>query len=317
MCVRTKTSYGCGCEYKTTADCNLSYCLGLERYHYPRNGDCRSCKEAGSAITRGRDGRGRYGQELSRRSHFREEAKPSADLLPPSTADIGKGISPWSDPSIREKDWQTHSRKKADDAWLHEHAERNFDLQSIRDSLPPYPPSDRDSPIDCSPRRREARIYVLEEDSRLEYAASPEQYNQREDPGKSLPVEIRSTHDNHDRPSRHRICRRRRQDSQESFESTPSSRSSAHKYTPTPISCTAHEYGDLNDSGYGSYGSRASNGYGLTKTEPYLYPPSPPTRPMSIKSPSSQSHGYHTGFGIGPVSLAARAPMYSYSSRRY
>ncbi|OAP55246.1 hypothetical protein AYL99_10219 [Fonsecaea erecta] len=303
MCVRTKTSYGCGCEYKTTAECHSSRCAGLERYHYPRSGDCRTCKEAGSASTRGRDGKGRYGQEIGRRRHSRDDDEASIDELP-DTAEVGDGISPWAPPSSREKEWSSHSRKKADDAWLQEHAERNFDLQSIRESLPDYPPSDRGSPVAPASPRRHARVYLVDDDLHYDRGDNHERRHRREESGKSLPVEIRSRN----------VYRRRRQDSQDSFESMRSSRSSARKHTPAPTTYTAYEYNDVHDSGYGSYGSRASNGYRGAKTEPYAYPPSPPPRVVSIKSPSPHSY---VPYGVGPVNIVTRAPTYGYSPPRY
>ncbi|KAJ9614279.1 hypothetical protein H2200_002415 [Cladophialophora chaetospira] len=318
MCVRTKTSYGCGCEYKTDVECHSSQCSGLERYHYPKSGDCKTCKGAGSALTRGRDGRGRYGQEINRRAQSQEdEIEPAVEAFP-DTAEVGSGISPWHAPLPREKDWFSHSRRKADDAWLEEHSERNFDLQSIRESLPAYPPSERDSPVTHSPHRREARIYITDDDSPYEREDSHRRRYRREDSGRSLPVEIHSVRDVYDSPSQHRVFRRRRQDSQESFESLPSSRSSTRKYRLGPSSYKAHEHIDLHDSGYGSYGSRASDGYGRAKTEPYVYASSPAPRVISVKSPSPQPYSsYHTGYGVGPVSVVTREPAYGYSSRRH
>jgi hypothetical protein len=318
MCVRTKTSYGCGCEYKTDADCHSSQCLGLERYHYPRGGDCKACKEAGNGLTRGRDGKGRYGQELIRRTQSRQEDVESPVETLPEAADVGNGVSPWAPPSTREKDWVSHSRQKADNSWLEEHAERNIDLQSIQESLPSYPSSERDSPANDSPHRRPGRIYVHEDDLPYDHEHGSRRRHRREDSGRSLPVEIRSVREDYERPTHHRVYRRRRQDSQESFESAPSSRSSTRKYIPAPASYVAQEYADLQDSGYGSYGSRGSDSYGRAKTEPYHYSSSPVPRVVSVKSPSPQPYGgYHTGYGIGPVNVVTRAPTYAYSSRRY
>lgn len=313
MCVRTKTSYGCGCEYKTDADCHLSRCSGLERYHYPRSGDCKTCKDAGHALTRGRDGRGRYGQEMHRRTQSPQEEFESPVETSPDTADVGNGISPWGAPSTRERDWISHSRRKADDAWLEEHSERNFDLQSIREVAPSDPPSERNSPVNHSPRRREARIYICNDDLSCDREDRHRRRHRREDSGRSLPVEIVRVRDDYDRPLQHTAYRRRRQDSQESFESMPSSRSSTRKYRPGPASYATHEYAEPQDSGYGSYGSRASDGYGRAQTEPYHYASS---RVASVKPSSPQPYSsLHTGYGIGPVSVI-RAPAYGYSSRR-
>jgi hypothetical protein len=136
--------------------------------------------------------------------------------------------------------------------------------------------------------------------------------------GRSLPVEIRSSRDEYDRPSHHRLYRRRRQDSQESFDSTPSSRSSTRKYKPAPSSYVAHDHAEIHDSGYGSYGSRASDSHGRAKTEPFHYASSPAPRFISIEPPSPQPYGsYHTGYGVAPINVVTRAPSYGYSSRRY
>ena len=312
MCVRTKTSYGCGCEYKTDAECHSSRCLGLERYHYPRGGDCKACKEAGSALTRGRDGRGRYGQQISRRAHSRQEEAEMTVEASPDAADVGIGISPWAPPLAREKDWASHSRQKADDGWLEEHVERNMDLQSIRESLPSYPPSEHESPTNCSPHRTPGRIYVLEDDLPYVQERSYRRHYRRKDSARSLPVEICSARNEFEQSTHHTIYRRRRQDSQESFESMPSSRSSTRRYTPAPASYAAYEYAEIHDSGYGSHGSRGSDGYGRAKTEPYHY------SSTSLKSPSPKPYsGYHTGYGVGPASVVTRSPSYGYSSRRY
>lgn len=108
MCVRTKQSYGCGCIYKSTIDCCSSQCSGLERYHYPKEGDCRSCRGGGGTITRGREGKGRYGQEINKRSPI----------------DVSGGASPRAPtPSARLKqDWQSSTKQKVDSAWEEEHS---------------------------------------------------------------------------------------------------------------------------------------------------------------------------------------------------
>ena len=317
MCVRTKTSYGCGCEYKTDNECESSECSHLERYHYPRGGDCKRCKEAGSALTRGRDGKGRYGQEISRRADSQEEANESSYETTPGSAEVGNGISPWAQPSPKEKHWMTHSRQKADDAWLEEHAQRNVDLQSIRESTPSEAPSEHDSPVSGSPQRHPRRIYVHEDDLIRDQEHHRRPRYKREDSGRSLPVEIRSPRRDYNQSTQHRVYRRARQDSQESFESVPSSRSSTRKYVPAPTSYVAHEYADVHDSGYGSYGSRNSDTYGRAKTEPYLYSSSPVPRMGTLKSATPQPHGYHTGYVSGPVNVVTRAPTYGYASRRY
>jgi hypothetical protein len=304
MCVRTKTSYGCGCDYKTTVECQAIHCQGLERYQYPKKGDCRECKAQGTTLTRGRDGFGRYGQEIRRRSESRgEDEFDSVPDLSPETADVGHGISPWAAPSARERDWATSSRRKADDRWLEEHSERNFDLQSIRDALPPsHPVEDISSISRSSPRR-----IIISDDNLVEEPESLPRRYRCEDSHRSLPYEITSVRD--DRSSELKIRHRRRQDSQESFESSPSSPSSIRKHT-----YTVHDYPDLYDSGYGSYGSGRSK-YGGAKTEPYNYSPSHGSR-VVVRTPTMPSSSrYDTGYGIGPVSIVR--PAYGYSPQRY
>ncbi|EXJ77221.1 hypothetical protein A1O3_10379 [Capronia epimyces CBS 606.96] len=316
MCVRTKTSYGCGCEFKTTVECHSSHCQGLERYHYPREGDCRTCKLGGDGVTRGREGRGRHAQEISR--HARTEgASESSDDRVLSPLEIGGGISPWAVPLKREKEWHSPSRKKADDAWLEEHVERNSDLQTIRESMSACAIPDQASTAFYSPSRRARGAHEYEHDDshhrreRDEYYGQPRRGDTVEWP---LHIEIRSVPD-HGHGSNRRPVRRHRHDSQESFESTPSSRSS-RKYKPAPTTYTTYDHFEPYDSGYGSYGSRASHGYEVAKTEPYTYSPIP--RTVSIKPPSTASHGvYQTGFGVGGVDVVSRAPLFAYSTRRH
>jgi hypothetical protein len=316
MCVRTKTSYGCGCEYKTNVGCQASSCSGLERYHYPKRGDCKACKEAGNALTRGRDGRGRYGQEISKRSQSRQDEVEQPLEILEEVAEVGHGISPWASATSKEKDWMSRPRRQADDAWLEEHSERNLDLQSIREALPSYSPPEHSSPAYHSPQQRPTRIYVLDEDV-PERDGGSRRHCRRDDSGRSMPVEIRSVREDYNQSHSHRVYRRRRQDSQESFESLPSTHSSTKKYRPAPPNYYPHEHGEIHDSGYGSYGSRTSEEYGRAKTEPYHYSSSPAPRLVSVKGPSPHPYAYHTGYGVAPVNLVTRTPTFAYGSRRY
>ncbi|KAK4947509.1 hypothetical protein LTR10_013454 [Elasticomyces elasticus] len=182
MCVRTKTSWGCGHEFKTTNECHSSRCQGLERYHYEKGRDCRDCKEGGHAITRGREGKGRYAQELSRRN----SAESSNESL-----DVGSGISPWANPNKREKEWHSPSRKKADDAWLQEHVDRYSDLQTIRDSISG---SDRASTTVYSPIRRNEKVYEYEEDQQHDRISSDYEYRRRPSTtSRAMKIELRIT----------------------------------------------------------------------------------------------------------------------------
>lgn len=317
MCVRTKTSYGCGHEYKTTNECNSSRCQAMERYHYPREGDCRDCKEGGLAISRGREGRGRYGQEMGRRSQPREAWNESSDESSPFPMDIGGGITPWGTPSKHEKEWHGPSRRKADDGWLEEHAERNTDLQTIRESMSAHSSSDRASTAIYSPNRRDGRVYEYDEEHHHEPEDESEHRHRRHATPRSLQIEIRSTHDDYDGSSRRRARHRQCHDSQESFESLHSARSSSRRYKLAPTSYTTYDYLEPHDSGYGSYvsyKSKASNGYEGAKTEPY--PCSPISRILNVKPPSTTSYGvYHTGFGVGGIDIVSRTPMYVHTRR--
>lgn len=320
MCVRTKTSYGCGCEFKTTTECHSSPCQGLERYHYPRNGDCRACKAGGDGVTRGREGRGRYAQEISRRTHKRDFSG-SSDEHTPLPLDIGGGISPWAAPSKREKEWHSPSRKKADESWLEEHVERNSDLRTIRESLSACSISDHASTAMYTPCRqsRDTHAYELDDSyghhERDEYLPQPRWVKILKKP---LPMETRSVPDHCHRSNVRPVHRPQRHNSQESFESSRSSRSS-RKYILNPTPYTPYDHFEPHDSGYGSYGSRASYTYEVAKTEPYTYSPIP--RTVSIKQPSTASYGiYQTGFGVrgvGGVDIVTRAPLYAYSTRRH
>jgi len=320
MCVRTKTSYGCGHEFKTTKDCRSSHCPGLERYLYQRNGDCRACKEGGDAVTRGREGKGRYAQEINRRtphveaSSHERPARDSSSL----TLDVGAGISPWGPPLKREKEWQSPSRRKADDAWLQEHVERNVELQTIRESISSASSSssDRASTAIYSPPHRDGRGYEYDHEYHHDREDVYSHPQRREVAPRSLQTDGRSTHNDHERGSTRPVYRRQRHDSQESFQSLHSTRSSTRKYKPAPTSYTTYDPYEAYDSGYGSYGSRASNGYETAKTEPYSHSPLP--RTVSVKPPSATSYGvYQTGFGVGGVDIVTRTPMYAYPTRRY
>jgi hypothetical protein len=325
MCVRTKTSYGCGHEYKTTTDCGSSRCTGVEKYHYPREGDCKECKRGGFEVTRGREGKGRYAQAIGRRTQERDKSRePLAEIshnIEKLTLDVGGGISPWGTPSHKEKDWGSPSRAKADRAWLEEHGERNVDLQTIRESMSSSASSDEASTAIYSPTRHDRPAYDYDEDRRHhDYDDDHDRRRHMETTERNLQIEIRSINDDHDRRSRRPTHHRQRHDSQESFNSVHSSRSSSRRYKPAPTTYTTYDYYETRDSAYGSLGSRGSNGYEVAKTEPYMY--SPQQHVMKLKAPSTSSHGvYHTGFGVsagaGAVDIVTRNPLYTYSHRRY
>ncbi|KAL2436186.1 hypothetical protein ABEF95_002280 [Exophiala dermatitidis] len=318
MCVRTKTSYGCGCEFKTTVECHSSRCQGLERYHYPREGDCRACKLGGQEVTRGREGKGRYAQELSKNSSMGAISRLSGEGHPSCPLDIGGGISPWAAPTKREKEWHSPSRKKADEAWLQEHVERNSDLQTIRESASTISASPPPSTAAQQPdrRARAAKVYELgEPQSYNEFDEYIERPHRRELTEAPVQVEVRSAPDHAIRLSRRPVHQRRRHDSQESFGSLRSSQSSSRRYRLASGAYTAYDPVEPCDSGYGSYGTPACNVYEVAKTEPYNYSTAP--RTVSVKPSSTASYGvYQTGFGIGGVDIVSRTPLYAYSTRR-
>jgi hypothetical protein len=125
MCVRTKSSYGCGHTYKQDESCHRSSCAGLERYHFEKEGDCRQCRRGGGSVSRGREGQGRYARELSKK-----DQKPYVTRVPLAPISTNGQPSPWAPASRREKDWRSPIRKQADEAWEEEHARREEDLQS-------------------------------------------------------------------------------------------------------------------------------------------------------------------------------------------
>jgi len=325
MCVRTKTSYGCGHEYKTTNECYSSRCTGVEKYHYPREGDCKDCKRGGIEVTRGREGKGRYAQAIGRRTQEKDKSRePLVEIsnnIETLTLDVGGGISPWGPPLQKEKDWGSPSRAKADRAWLEEHGERNVDLQTIRESMSSAASSDDASTAIYSPIRYDRPVYDHEEDHHhQDYEEDHDRRRHMDTTERNLQIEIRSINDDYERRSRRPTHHRQRHDSQESFHSH-SSRSSSRRYKAAPASYTTYDYYEPRDSAYGSLGSRGSNGYEVAKTEPYMYSPQP--RVLKLKAPSTTSHGvFHTGFGIGSgggaVDIVSHVPLYTtHSHRRY
>jgi Skp family chaperone for outer membrane proteins len=125
MCVRTKTSYDCGHTFKKDESCNHPSCPGLERYHFKSEGDCRQCKKDGEAVSRGREGQGRYAREL-----YKKEHRPAPIHIPSSSTSQSSQINPWAPPSKREKVSRGPFRKQADEAWEEEHKRRQEDLQA-------------------------------------------------------------------------------------------------------------------------------------------------------------------------------------------
>jgi hypothetical protein len=125
MCTRTKTSFGCGCAHKSTEECYSRSCTGIARYHFLKEGDCAECKRGGNRVTRGREGKGRYAQELKLR-----DGAPPVTRPPLSPISTNVNANPWAPPRSREKEWRSPVRRKADDAWLDEHERRQRDLEA-------------------------------------------------------------------------------------------------------------------------------------------------------------------------------------------
>lgn len=275
MCIRTKTSYGCGCSFKDTEECHASRCSGLERYHYMKEGDCRSCKHGGGTVTRGREGKGRYAKEITRRS----------------PVDVSGGASPWASthgPSRREKEWQSPTRRQADSAWEKEHSSRIDDLQSRVEELEVSSESPRHTE---SPEPLEDHYYSQEsETDRHSHRTNRKLFGEYD----SEPRRRKDT-----RSDRHN-------DSNESFESiTPR----------PPRASTTRSYSKLDDAYDSAYGSQPSHksysyssrrpglshsqsaglyGYGA-KTEPYAYAYSPSTSRTVYEVPVSTGYGGYPG----------------------
>ena len=281
MCVRTKTSYGCGCLYKATNECESSRCTGLERYHYIHEGDCKSCKTGGETITRGREGKGRYAQEIRRQS-------PPVDI-PSSTGpriDVSGGASPWANSGRRGDAWHSPTRVKADDAWEYEHETRLSDLQSRAERMSISAPT-------SSPRARR-RSPSPDEELSDPYYSHDDSYARSQKPlARTLFGEVKGIKDAH--PSRRRAAYAdERHESQDSLSSLPKLRHSAKTF--------AYESRDPYDSGYGSYDSydsrRSHRRPPGARTEPYTY--STPSQRRTYEVPVSPAqYGYPVGsYGV-------------------
>lgn len=283
MCVRTKSSYGCGCTYKSTNECRSSRCNGLERFHCMRDGDCRSCKSGGEAITRGREGKGRYAQEISRRS-------PPVDI-PSSTGpriDVSGGASPWASSGRRTDEWHSPTRVKADDAWQKEHDRRVQDLQSRAEQLSVSEPP---SPLQVVRRRSPSpkaedfsdHYFSQDEDDCRHKALVP----------RTLFGEmkgIRETQYSRRRPS----YSGDRYESNDSIDSLPKLRAASKPQS--------YEIRDPCDSGYGSYDSYDSHKSHrrphTARTEPYLYS-TPSHRQFHEVPVPAAPYGYPAGtYGV-------------------
>jgi hypothetical protein len=286
MCIRTKTSWGCGCQVKDTEECNSSRCTGLERYHYEKEGDCRRCKYGGGAVTRGREGKGRYAQQMNRRS----------------PVDVSGGASPWAptEKSLRrEKEWQSPTRQQADSAWEKEHSSRIDDLQSRVEKISVASDSPRRV---ASPEPIEDHYYSQESETDL-----TARHTNRKLFGEYT---VEPRHNSETRRNRHN-------DSDESFEVVTPRLHKSHTSRSH-----SHRHDDAYDSAYGSQLSHKSYSYstrrpGLShsqstglygyggKTEPQSYLYNMPTSRTMYEIPVSTTTygGYPSPVGSYGVEL--------------
>lgn len=138
MCTKSKTSFGCGHCVKAIQSCGTPQCQTLDKWKFPRNEDCGKCRAAGEVLTRGKDGRGRHGQQQARQ---KESRWSSADVPVPLIESPGAAnlaISPWAQKGYQGqqvKIWDTPTRQKADDAWVVEHERRMSDLEETTSIL--------------------------------------------------------------------------------------------------------------------------------------------------------------------------------------
>ncbi|KAF7507489.1 hypothetical protein GJ744_010420 [Endocarpon pusillum] len=242
MCVRTKTSYDCGHTHKQDQSCHRHSCTELERYHFKNEGDCRQCRKAGEAVSRGREGQGRYAREL-----YKKEHKSSSNPVPLSTTSQNSQSSPWAPPDSKERAWSSRIRRRADEAWEEEHARREQDLQSR------------------SASSRGGSVRSVEPDHAHDQ-------HERDDYGASIREELRRVED----AERIRVRRQRdRQASYDSFDSYGESHRSngsglySHGHYSSGSGRRSHESGRsrMYDS---RFSSSKHNPYNLYNTESYF-----------------------------------------------
>lgn len=101
-------------------------------------------------MTRGKDGRGRYGREMHSRRSSADSYVPSSPVAVPHLS-----ISPWApdeQASTSENKWVTPTRRMADDAWVIEHSRRASELDELSSKMsqssrrPSFSSSQRTSP---------------------------------------------------------------------------------------------------------------------------------------------------------------------------
>jgi len=281
MCVRTKTSFGCGHTLKDTRDCELSACYGLERFLFQKDGDCVQCRQGGDSVTRGREGKGRYAQEISRRSKTRAVL---AEIDPYSEAI--DAVEPWARPDKPEREWQSPTRRQADDAWLTEHEKRMADLQLRMEKLERrYSPS--------SDTQQLSRPRAVREDENSWDSEVPYEHTLKRPAARILPYEVRESDDEGLGCSERS---RSRQNSHDSFEAMQLVRSGPRS-SKKSYSKTGHDYGY--DSTYGSYRG--------AKTEPFSSYTERHVNEVPGTYYSYGGSGYPCGFDV-----VERSPSYRY-----
>jgi hypothetical protein len=236
MCVRTKTSYGCGHTYKQDQSCDRPPCLGLERYHLENEGDCRQCKKDGKAVSRGREGHGRYAREL-----YKKEHKPPQIQIPSTTSHTSQS-NPWAPPNKREKDWRSPIRKQADEAWEEEHNRREQDL------------------LNRSPNSKLGDLTFTE-------LVQPRRERQDQDDRKaSIRNEVQKIED------ANRLQARRRRERQASYDSFDSIGESYRSHGSRQHSCGHPSHGQYGSEGRSHESVRSrmyDSGFGPAKHNPY------------------------------------------------
>lgn len=142
MCEKTKTVFGCGHAAKALTDCGL-HCSKPHRWCFEKPTDCSACKAGGNSVSRGADGRGRYGRQLSqtppKQSSRLVKSEPPLSIYARDRVrerSLSPVISPWADVDRPgDKSWETSTRKQADVAWLVEHSDRQSDWKARKHNL--------------------------------------------------------------------------------------------------------------------------------------------------------------------------------------
>ena len=292
MCEKYEFVWLC-CGYKEISGCGRN-CEPDVGYRFIREYDCQRCKAGGHAVSRGRDGQGRYAQAITRRENKEELQSVTGPVV-----DHDGGISAWSNSPVErigEKPWHKGRRLDADLAWQEEHATRLDDIcsraeqMSLRSDTTPRP-----VPTTSHYRRSHSPVEV--------YSTDDDRHSRRSRSSKKpLYGEVMSVADITSAHSRrHYDYARSHYESQDSLDSIP-------KVTPGSRTRKRDAY-DPYDSGYGSHGSHRSHGsprshYG-SRAGSYAYSTSPQSH-VHQTTVAGQQYGYPTGYyGVErtPISL--------------